>query len=346
MKKLLAGVLALLMTCSAALAEARSYAGEVVSTQTAALLAPAAGVIGEVLYQAGQRVRAGDEVAGLQGTTVYAEEPGTVQVFGAEGDAVETLVSRYGAVLYLEPDCALTLTGNTAYAYDAAENRNIHPGEIVYLKSTAPAGHEGTGLVTVVSGTKYTVEVLEGNLADEDIVYIYRSSDGAVKRRIGRGTVGYTGATAMFGSGTGVISEMLVKTGDHVDAGTPLYTVVDAAAFSWRMTSPVKGVVASVSVAPGDPVEAGTLIALFSPDDALRLALMVESRELRSIRVGDTALVTFDNGVEAQGVVKAISGVPFTPEEDDDTVYFAVYVTFDTAESIPVGMTGYAVIGE
>lgn len=329
MKKLLAGALALLMTCSAALAEPRSYAGEVVSTQTAALLAPAAGVIGEVLYQAGQRVRAGDEVAVLQGTTVYAEEPGTVQVFGTEGDAVETLVSRYGAVLYLEPDCALTLTGNTAYAYDAVENRNIHPGEIVYLKSTAPAGHEGTGLVTVVSGTKYTVEVLEGNLADEDIVYIYRSSDGAVKSRIGRGTVGYTGATAMFGSGTGVISEMLVKTGDHVDAGTPLYTVV-----------------ASVSVAPGDPVEAGTLIALFYPDDALRLALMVESRDLRSIRVGDTALVTFDNGVEAQGVVEAISGVPFTPEEDDDTVYFAVYVTFDTAESIPVGMTGYAVIGE
>ena len=49
MKKLLACVLSLLMMCSAALAEGKSYSGTVVSTGTEAVLAPAAGVIGAVM---------------------------------------------------------------------------------------------------------------------------------------------------------------------------------------------------------------------------------------------------------------------------------------------------------
>lgn len=352
MKRILACALALLMMGSAALAEGKSYDGSVVSTATKAVLAPAAGVIGEVIYQAGDQVSTGDEVAALMETIVYAEEAGTVKVFGKAGESVETLVSRYGAVVYIEPDCNLTLTGSTSYAYDATENKNIHPGETVYLKTTSTTTvHTGTGVVTVVSGTKYTVEVLDGDLVDDDVVYIYRDASCLLKSRIGRGTVGYTGATAITGSGTGVVSEMLVEDGAYVEAGTPLYATVESTAYTWAMTSPVEGVVASVSVAPGDAVEAGTLIAQVYPDSAMRFELIVESGDLRSIRVGDTAPITFDNGMTATGSVERVSGVPYVPEttdedDSDDTVYFAVYVTFDTEETIPYGMTGKAVIGE
>lgn len=353
MKKILACAMALLLMGSAALAEGKSYEGTVVSTSTEAVLAPAAGVIGEVMYQAGELVGKGDEVAALQETIVYAEQSGTVKVFGSAGESVETLVTRYGAVVYIEPDCSLTLTGNTSYAYDAAENKNIHPGETVYLKSTnTTTGHSGTGLVTVVSGSKYTVEVLDGNLADEDTVYIYRDAAGTLKSRIGRGTVGYTGATAVSGAGTGIVSSMLVEDGAHVAAGTPLFATVESTAYTWQMASPVNGVVASVSVAPGDAVEAGALIAQVYPDSAMRLELIVESSDLRSIHVGDAAQITFDNGLTAKGIVERVSGVPYVPEtteedaDTDDTVYFAVYVTFTAEAAVPYGMTGKAVVGE
>ena len=115
------------------------------------------------------------------------------------------------------------------------------------------------------------------------------------------------------------------------------------------MASPATGVVASVSVAPGDTVEAGALIAQIYPDSAMRFELVVEGEDLRGVRVGDTASITFDNGMTAVGSVERISGVPYvqetTEEDSDDTVYFSVYVTFD-ASDVPYGMTGKAVIGE
>ncbi len=351
MKKLLACALALLMLASAAFAEGRSYEGTVVSTGTEAVLAPAAGVIGEVMFQAGQRVSAGQEVAALKETIVYAEKAGTVRVFGQAGESVETLVTRYGAVVYIEPERSLTLTGATSYAYDAVENRNIHPGETVFLKSVnANIGHAGTGVVTVLSGSKFTVEVVDGDVRDEDIVYIYRDAGGTLKSRIGRGTVSYTGALAVSGAGTGVVSDVMVEDGTYVEAGTPLFATVESTAYTWQMAAPADGVVASVSAAAGDAVEAGALIAQIYPDSAMRFEIIVETDDLRSIRVGDAAMIEFDNGMTADGSVERVSGVPYVQEvaegeEVDDTVYFAVYVAFETVD-VPYGMTGKVVIGE
>lgn len=346
MKKLLACALALLMIFSVALAEGKTYEGTVVSTKTEAVLATAAGVIGEVSYQAGERITAGSEVAALRETTVYAELDGRVTIFGSEGESVETLTSRYGAVMYLEPVRQLTLTGSTSYAYDAVENKIIHPGEIVYLKMVSSVGRTGKGLVTAINGTKYTVEVLTGDVMDDDVVYIYRSENYDIKSRIGRGTVSYTGETAV--SGSGVVSRILVKDEQLVQAGTPLFTTVEASAYAWKMTSPADGVVSSVSVAPGDTVEAGALVAEIYPDSARRLELIVESRDLRRIRTGLAAQITFDNGVTATGTVERISSVPCVSQSDeaDDTVYYAVYVSFNSTESIPYGMTAKAVIQE
>ena len=348
MKKLLACLLMTLLLIPAARAEGKSYEGRVVSTETAAVLAPAAGTIATVSCQAGPPIQAGTEVAALRTTTVYAEQAGTVTVFGAPGDPIESLTSRYGAVVYIEPDYNLTLTGSTAYAYDAAENKNIHPGEIVYLKSVSTSiGHTGTGIVTVVNGTKYTVEVISGNVTDEDVVYIYRSASHDLKTRIGRGTVSYTGAAAM--TGTGVISQMLVHDGDHVEPGMPLYTTLEASPYDWQMISPADGVVASVSVTPGTAVEAGALIAEICPDSARRLEIIVEARDLRTITAGCPVEISFDNGAEAAGVVERVSSmayVPETVEEGDDAVYFAVYVSFPAETSVPYGMTAKAVVSQ
>lgn len=347
MKKLLACALALLLMGSAALAEGRIYEGTVVSTATAAVLAPAAGVIDGVMYQAGQRVHAGDEVAALTSTTVYAEQSGKVKVFGSAGQSVDALTARYGAVVYIEPDCLFTVSGSTANAHDSAETRIVHPGETVYLRASTTTTRVAEGIITAVSGTKYTVEVTEGTLIDGDTAYIYRSPAYDTTTRVGRGTVSKADPIAM--TGTGMVSAILVQDGAHVEAGTPLFTTVESTAYTWQMVSPEDGVVVAVSVTPGAAVEAGTLIAEIYPDSAMRLELIVEARDLRSIRAGDGAEITFDNGVTASGTVERVSGVPYVPQtadEEDDTVYFAVYVSFTADGEIPYGMTAKAVIGE
>lgn len=347
MKKLLVCALALMMSLSAALAEGKSYEGTVVATKTEAVLASGAGVIGEVAYQAGERVAAGEEVARLTETTVYAQEDGWVTMFGDVGESVDTLTDRYGAAAYILPVRSLSLTGSTSYAYDAVDNKNIQPGEIVYLATVSTAlGRTGKGMVTAVNGTKYTVEVLVGDVLDEDTVYIYRDEAHTLKSRIGRGTISWSGAEAVEASG--VISSVLVKDDQLVQAGTPLFTTVDASAYDWQMIAPASGVVASVAVSSGDTVEAGTLIAEIYPDSAMRLQLLVEARDLRDLRAGSEVEISFDNGVAATGKVERVSGTAWTGEtdEDDDTVYFAVYVTYTADEAIPCGMTARISLAE
>ena len=350
MKKFLACVLALLMIAPAAMAESKSYEGTVVSTETAAVLAPAAGTIGEVMAQAGEHVAKGEEVAALISTTVYAEQAGTVKVFGSAGESVDTLTTRYGAVVYIEPDCIFTVSGSTSYAYESGECKVIHPGEKVYLRASNATGRTATGVVTTVSGSKYTVEVDNGTLQSGDTAYIYRTSSYDATSRIGRGTVTKTDPVAM--TGTGVVASIHVEDGVHVESGTPLFTTVETtAAYSWQMLSPEEGVIASVSVTPGTAVEAGALIAEVYPDHAMRLEMIVESRDLRSIHVDDKVTITFDNGVNADGVIERISNVPYVPdttddEEEDDTIYFTVYAVFTTDETIPYGMQGKATITE
>ena len=123
MKKCFLCLMALLMFTTAASAESVTLEGTVVSTRTAAVLAPAAGTLDEVLIQAGDDVEEGLSVASLMGTKVYAEEAGVVHIFGQEGDSVESLTERYGAVVFVEPDVLYTMTASTRYAYDEEENK-------------------------------------------------------------------------------------------------------------------------------------------------------------------------------------------------------------------------------
>ena len=134
MKKFLVCLMALMLAAFPALAETATMDGTVVSIESIAVLAPAAGIIRDVTVQAGNHIEAGTEIAALYDQAVYAEQSGTIKVFGAEGESVETLTARYGAVVYIEPDCRYTISASTRNAYDAIENTIIHPGETVYLR--------------------------------------------------------------------------------------------------------------------------------------------------------------------------------------------------------------------
>ena len=349
MKKVLICLLAMVLLVSTAMAEGAALEGTVVATRSAAVLAPAAGVVQDVLVLAGQHVAAGQEVAALMETIAYAEVSGTVKLFGQEGESVETVTTRYGAVLYIEQDLQFSVSASTRNAYDAPANKIIHPGEKVYIRCTTNNEHTGVGEVTAVSGSSYTVEVTEGDFADGEGVYLYRSEDYANTSRIGKGTANYADAVAC--TGTGSVAEIFVADGDHVEEGTPLFSTVEASAYSADIRTAVSGTVATLDVTPGAAVEAGALVATIYPDDAIRLEILADEIDLRSLAVGQSVTVAFANGVTAQGQVESISGLQYVAEtteegEEDDTAYFPVYVAFQTDTPIACGMTAKVTLGE
>ena len=343
MKKALICLLAALLFVTPALAEGFTLEGTVVATRSTAVLAPAAGVVQDVLVQAGEHISAGEKVAALMETITYAEISGIVRVCGESGESAETIASRYGAVVYIEPDVLYTVSASTRNAYEQLENKIIELGETVYVRSTSDTKRTGTGKVTAISDSSYTVELTQGNLSVSESVNIFRSSDYAATSRIGKGTATYSYPVAY--TGTGAVSRILVEDGAYVRKGTPLFATVDAAtAFGNGITATVSGTVATVDITPGTAVEAGALVATIYPDEAIRVEILADEYDLHGITAGQQVTLTFANGATAQGQVESISGVQYVPEttdeeEVDDTVYFPVYITFQTDAPIACGMT-------
>lgn len=341
MKRIFGILLSLVLLAAPGLAESVTLEGTVVATKTVAVLSRGAGVLEEVSVQEGDRVEAGQELAALMCDVTYAEVSGTVKLYGEPGESVETLTERYGAVAYVTPDIAFTVSATTRSAYDAAENKIIRSGETVYLRGTTDTDKTGVGMVTVVSGSSYTVEVTESTLEDGDTVYIYRDAALSAASRIGKGTVNHTEQAACTGSGA--VSEIYVTDGAHVEEGQPLFGTVETDAYTQRLASSVNGTVAKVQASPGDAVEAGTLIATVYPEDTLRLRVLANETELQGIASGQRVTLSFADGAAAQGVVERIAGDRYTAAEgediDDSDVLFAVYVQVDGEATLACGMT-------
>ena len=341
MKKLLIGLLVLMLVAPTALADTVTLDGTVIATDTAPVTVPAAGVLADVHVQVGEHVSAGDEAASLYAQPFFAEQAGTVKVFGFVGESVEAVVARYGAVLYIEPDCAFTVSASTRNAYNEIENKIIHPGEQVYIRSTSSSSRTGVGHVTAVSGSSYTIELSEGTFGDSESVNVFRSDDYDQKTNIGRGTASHAAPVAVMGLGTGRISDVHVADGAHVEIGDALFdaVMVDTAT-SYEVVSSADGVVAEVLAASGNAVSQGMVVAIVYPDEAMRIEISLSENDLRDVRVGTRVSIEFTSGETAEGEIDWISSIAQVNEDaEDDTVYFTAHVRFDAPETIRYGMT-------
>lgn len=358
MKKLLSLLLALLccLTPCAALADV-SFDGSVVSGGVTSVRAPFGGVVASVSVQAGDRVEAGDAVAEVETTKVYASTDGTVTgLFVQPGDNAETVAARYGAALYIAPANKYSISADIEKAYNDSANKYVNIGETVYTACTSDSDHTAVGVIVAAEGTAYTVETTSGELMMEETVNIYRSSERESSSRIGRGTVSRTAEVAV--SATGSVVALHVSDGDTVERGQLLFETVSGDldglyATGSAITSTVSGVVASVNASAGATLNKGDTVLSVYPDDSLEIEIGVEEYDLGSIDVGDEVNIRFnwdENGDhDAQGSVRAISFLPETAEAgaeaSSDAIYNA-YVTFTPDESTRLGMTVIVTVPE
>lgn len=337
MKRFLSLLLtALMLLGTAASAEELELTGTVSATQIVTLAAPAAGKVESCTVAPGDHVEAGTTLLSLQTTKVYAEQDGTVRIFGQPGDSVTSLTTRYGGVAYVEPAQRYTVSGSTKGAYSNDDNKLIHAGETVYLRSTSNYKLKSTGTVTIVSGTSYTVEVDGDTFTSSTTIGIYRDPDYVNTSLLGSGKV--TQASATVYSGTGYLVRLHVQNGQQVNAGDLLYETLEGTFAPGSdsinvVSADVAGVIAAVNTGKGKTVAADEAVVEFYPDEGMRIIVSFPEDDLSRIEPGMTVQYLLpgqeDSAEPLTGTVEKISLLP-----DEDTTYGTTYMVSVIPESV------------
>lgn len=343
--RIAACILALTIMPAAAMAE-MIFEGSVVCPEAVPVISPFGALVEAVNVSAGERVEKGDVVAVMDTVKVYAPCEGTVSgVFGTEGDSVEGISERYGAVMYIEPLRKYTVTASTEKAYNLSENKFIHIGEEIWLCCTADGTHQGRGVVTGFGDdvSKYTVEVFAGEFSMEETVGIFRDAGYSSKSRIGRGTVSATKPVPVKGSGS--IIRMHAASGDYVEKGELLFETVTGDLDG--MYSPgsdivagISGIVAEVAARPGAAVEKHGAVLSVYPDDGLEVQVPVAESELSMIAVGDSVKIEFTWDLDGETLfVGIVTGISYINSAESGEPVYTASIAFEPDDTVRMGMT-------
>ena len=332
MKKLLALLACLVLLTASALADEdiSGYAianGTVTAVNFVDVTAPYSGTLKTFDLAAGDRVAADDELFSMMLTTVYAPEAGTLTLFAGQDDDAAGVMAHYGALASLETEIPTQIAASTSGAYNAKENHILYVGEKLYFRSSGSGREEGYGRVIRIDGNSYIVDILEGTFDIGESFNLYRGDRYESRDNVGRGTVTRRAPVALAGSGR--VWEVLADDGDHVEANEAVMTLMSPDAdpgAAPTVTAPKDAVVASVSVAPGQQVWKGQVLARLYLTDELEVVAEVDEIDLKGLKVGDRLPMTLDTDEETvlYGVVTEISALGVTRQ---NAAYYAVHVS-------------------
>ena len=354
-KRILTGALACALLTPAALAETISFTGTVAAKSTSEIYAPIGGTVESVSAVAGQQVRAGDVLATLATTKVYAEEGGVITgLFAQIGDSADTVSQRYGAVMYIEGESVYTISASTDNAYNTTANKFVHVGEEVLLSCYSDGSHSGTGVITAIEGTDYTVEVISGEFLIGETVNVYRGETATSTARIGRGALNRKNPTAVTASGS--IVSLAVQDGDTVQRGDLLFETLEGSFDGLYMSgtdilASADGVLAQVNLTQGDRLEKGSVAAVLYPEGAMQIQAQISEANLGFVQVGDPVEIELNWNSDAEvrytGTIAMISAIADSSSgsgsgdgmESSDEVTYTVYVDFTPDANTRYGMS-------
>lgn len=324
--------------CMAGAASAEiSLSGVVAAREERAIISGAGGVVESVFVRAGDWIEAGDAVAAVGLSGVYAPADGVARGISAQaGD------NAGEKVLSIAPLSRYTVEADVSDAYDSAANRYVRVGEIVYMACASDGSHVAVGRIVSAEGSNYRVEVTGGELYMEETVYIYRDEAHTSAARIGSGKVSRAAEIAV--GGTGRIAQMFVSEGDPVERGQLLFTCVEAqsaqsALEGGEILATQGGLVASVSVQAGQKLAAGAAVLRVYPREALCAELRVEEADLGQIAVGDALRLSFDFDAEGELAREGrVTEISYLGEETEAGAVYVAYVAFDLPDEARLGM--------
>ena len=345
MKKTMALLLTLLLLPVCALAgETIRIDGTIEAGQIRTIAAPHTGRVGDFSARKGDWVSAGETLFTLSATPVYAEFDGTVTgLFAEPGDHAAAVQARYGALCFMERRNLYTADCSTSGAASENENRIIHVGEHVFIRSTANNDRRGEATVIGVDGSRYTLEVTkEKELRLNEQVKVYRDDSYRSEDCIGSGRVHRIEPEAVMAEG--YVRSVHVQDGQTVQRGDLLFEIVpDALAglrgFDGCVRMPADGVLLSIECQSGQEAAKDTTLATYCERSDLRLVCAVDEEDLSHIALGQRVTVTLDAMRDApiDGTVLSISGA-----SGEDSSGFDVIIMLEENENVRVGMNATA----
>ena len=344
---LLALILCMMMVSATA---ETTFEATVVAGTTDSITAPFGGTIETFSLREGAVLNAGDHIASVETTKVYAPADGKITaVFATPGDSMATVSQRYGSALYITPTRRYSITADIEYAYNSPSNKYINIGETVYIICTNHSNHTAVGEVTAVNGTSFTVETTSGDLLMEETVYVYRSANYSYKTRIGRGTVSRTSEIGVGGEGS--LLYLHVQEGQTVSRGDLLFETVSGDldglyATSNEIVSGISGIIASVNVHAGSNVQKGETLLTVYPQDQLLLQIEVPEYDLVNLKEGDT--VSFILGYQehtGKSYTGKVDMISYVNGESQGEVVYKAYISFDAISDVRLGMSATVTIG-
>ena len=334
MKKQIAmiAMMASLVTTTA-FAEGVKIDGSIKSAETKTILAPYSGVVDNYAVTAGDAVSMGDALFALRTEQIYADFDGTVTaVFAQPGDSVASVEERYGALAYIEQDVLYRAECTTTGGDSDNENKMIHVGEKVYIRSTANNERVGEARVIGVEGKSYTLEVTsQTDMRLNENIKVYRSANHANPQ----------GVTA-----TGYVLAAYVEDGQHVSRGDVLFDVVPdvldgMVGGDGHVYMPEDGVLLSVSAVSGEQAAKDAVLATYCPKDTMRLVCSVDEQDLSELAVGDVMQVTLD-AYEDKPLRGTIAKIASASGDDGTSTSFDVTIELEANDLIRIGMSASA----
>lgn len=344
MKKLLV-LLSACMLLIPGLAAAEEFEGNVVAAQSRIVTSPYGGVVQSVAVREGQTVQAGEAIAKMQTTKVYAAQAGVIRgIFAQAGDNVTDT-----AVLYIAPENQYEISCDTTYAYDSQESQYVRLGETVYAVYLPNHSYHSVGVVTAVDGSNYTVETLNGSLTLNTMVYVYRDEGYSNSQRLGRGTVNRMDELPVYGDGS--LMKVYVENGEEVARGQLLFETVAgdmliSADSDGVIRADAAGIVESISIAAGDSIEQNAVVMTVVQPQAFEIEFLIGEDLLNAVTVGQQASVTFnwneDTGGTVPGTVTRISYINEETDDSDTTgsgAQYRGYISFLADDTVKLGMS-------
>ena len=323
-KILLAGVLAVMMLTSTALAEA--HEGTTVAASSLQVEAAASGILSELNAAEGSAVSTGEVLAAIATEKVYAAQDGTVaRIHVSEGQPAEDTVLEVNPLEQYEIYCT------AEKAYQSAESTLVHSGECVYIRCTTDGTHRGTGVITQIDGAEYRVLATGGEFYVGETVYIYRDEEFSGELRIGIGTVITNEVQSYAAEGT--LVRMHVKEGEYIERGELMFEYADAC--DVQSLAKADGIVTEITAAKGERVEKGDALMTLVPYDRIIVEIQVSEDIAGMIREGDKVELIYAADPMETPVTGTVKSISFIAENE----LYSVWIQPEESRYYRLGLT-------
>ena len=268
------------------------------------------------------------------------------------GDQADAVQAQYGALCYVERQGIWYIHASTSSAYNDPQNRDVRVGDVLRVHEGSGSDEkESEGTVIFVDGKDFVLEMEQGDFDLEDDVKIYCGTGTTYENSdlVGKGEV--ERPKALAATGTGVVATVLVKDGDTVVRGQPLFlldcagTRYDLQAGDPQVLFAQDSLIEKILVTPGQTVAQGQVLMTLLPVGQLEATLEIDELDIANVRVGQYVRIKIDAYPDAEREGRVLEICPIGNTQLDTTKY-NVRVSLEQTEGLLIGMHVVGYLGQ